>query len=83
MLLVERAAVVQNPAPDVEAGVEVATGTLWLAILTFADVVSPLRMEWTAVVLGIAATDHVADGSVAMGFGRFVEHLTVARRDLS
>lgn len=36
--------------------VEVATGTLWLAILTIADVVSPLRSEWTAVVLGIAAT---------------------------
>jgi arabinofuranosyltransferase len=36
--------------------VEVATGTLWLAILTIADVVSPLRLEWTAVLLGIAAT---------------------------
>lgn len=45
-----------GPVFNVGERVEVATGTLWLAILTVADVFSPLRLEWTAVVLGIAGT---------------------------
>lgn len=45
-----------GPVFNVGERVEVATGTLWLAILTIADIVSPLSLEWTAVVLGIAGT---------------------------
>ncbi len=36
--------------------VEAGTSPLWIAILTAADVVLPLRLEWIAVLLGIAAT---------------------------
>jgi arabinofuranosyltransferase len=36
--------------------VEAATSPLWVAILTVADVLLPLRLEWIAVLLGIAAT---------------------------
>jgi arabinofuranosyltransferase len=45
-----------GPVFNVGERVEVATGTAWLAILTIADIVSPLRLEWTAVILGITAT---------------------------
>jgi len=33
--------------------VEAFTGPLWLALLTVADVVTPIRLEWIAVVLGL------------------------------
>jgi arabinofuranosyltransferase len=36
--------------------VEVATSTLWLWMLTVGDVVLPLRLEWVAVVLGLACS---------------------------
>ncbi|CAN5824631.1 hypothetical protein BH24ACT3_BH24ACT3_01840 [soil metagenome] len=36
--------------------VEVWTSTLWVAMLTLADVVAPVRLEWLAVLLGIALT---------------------------
>lgn len=41
-----------NKGERVEAG----TSPLWIAVLTVADVLSPFRLEWIAVVLGIAAT---------------------------
>jgi arabinofuranosyltransferase len=34
--------------------VEVATSSLWLAMLTAVDLVTPLRLEWAAVVLQLA-----------------------------
>jgi arabinofuranosyltransferase len=34
--------------------VEAFTGTLWVALLAVADVVTPVRLEWIAVVLGLA-----------------------------
>jgi arabinofuranosyltransferase len=36
--------------------VEVFTSPVWLFILAFADVVSPIRIEWLSVFLGIAFT---------------------------
>jgi arabinofuranosyltransferase len=36
--------------------VEASTSPLWVAVLTVADVVLPLRLEWIAVLLGIACT---------------------------
>ncbi len=36
--------------------VEAATSPLWVAVLTVADVLLPLRLEWIAVLLGIACT---------------------------
>jgi len=36
--------------------VEAFTGPLWLAVLTIADVVMPIRLEWIAVVLGLLAS---------------------------
>jgi arabinofuranosyltransferase len=35
--------------------VEAFTGPLWLAFLTAADIVTPIRLEWIAVVLGLVA----------------------------
>jgi arabinofuranosyltransferase len=34
--------------------VEVFTGTLWVALLTVADVLTPVRLEWLSVLLGLA-----------------------------
>jgi arabinofuranosyltransferase len=36
--------------------VEAFTGPLWVAFLTAADVVTPIRLEWIAVVLGLVAS---------------------------
>lgn len=36
--------------------VEASTSPLWVAVLTVADVVLPLRLEWIAVLTGIALT---------------------------
>src|SRR5690606_38991927 len=33
--------------------VEVFTGTLWVALLTAGDLLTPIRLEWVAVLLGI------------------------------
>jgi arabinofuranosyltransferase len=41
-----------NAGERVEAG----TSPLWVFVLTVADVLLPLRLEWIAVLLGIAAT---------------------------
>lgn len=42
--------------------VEAFTGVLWVAVLSIADLVAPIRLEWLAVVLGIAMTG----GAVAL-----------------
>src|SRR5262245_44626180 len=46
-----------GPVFNIGERVEVATSTAWLAVLGAADVVSPLRLEWTALVveLGLGA----------------------------
>jgi arabinofuranosyltransferase len=36
--------------------VEAYTGPLWVAILSLADLVAPVRLEWLSIVLGLAAT---------------------------
>jgi arabinofuranosyltransferase len=36
--------------------VEAFTGTLWVAVLSIADLVTPVRLEWLAVVLGLGGT---------------------------
>jgi arabinofuranosyltransferase len=36
--------------------VEAFTGVLWVAVLSIADLLAPIRLEWLAVVLGLAAT---------------------------
>jgi arabinofuranosyltransferase len=41
-----------NPGERVEA----ATGPLWTIVLAIGDVVTPFRLEWIAVILGIALT---------------------------
>ena len=35
---------------------EAATSPLWLAILTLADILTPIRLEWLACVLALALT---------------------------
>ena len=39
-----------NPGERVEA----VTSPLWVAVLTVSSVLTPVRLEWLAVVLGIA-----------------------------
>lgn len=58
--------IVAGHGPVFNAGqrVETFTSPLWVAILTIADVVTPIRLEWLAVGLGIAAT--VAGLALAM-----------------
>src|SRR5690606_14273979 len=48
--------VLDGHGPVFNAGerVEAATSTLWLWVLVAGDVVLPLRLEWVAVVLGLA-----------------------------
>jgi len=41
--------------------VEAFTGTIWVALLAVADVVTPVRLEWIAVLLGLAC------GAVGLG----------------
>jgi len=43
-----------GPVFNVGERVEVTTSTLWVWMLAVGDVLLPLRMEWVAVVLGIA-----------------------------
>jgi arabinofuranosyltransferase len=62
---------VYNVGERVEAG----TSPLWLAILAVADVITPVRLEYLAVVLGIATT--VAGAALAV-YGS----TRLARRDL-
>ena len=45
-----------GPVFNIGQRVEAFTSPLWLAILTAADVVFPVRLEWIAVVAGITAT---------------------------
>jgi arabinofuranosyltransferase len=44
----------RGPVFNAGERVEVATSTLWLGLLTVVDVVTPLRLEWPAVVLQLA-----------------------------
>lgn len=52
-----------GPVYNVGERVEVATSTLWLAVLTVADAVSPVSLEWTAVALALAL------GALGVGMG--------------
>jgi len=36
--------------------VEAFTGTLWVALLAIADLVTPVRLEWLSILLGLVAT---------------------------
>jgi arabinofuranosyltransferase len=45
-----------GPVFNMGERVEVTTSTLWLAVLVAADLASPLRIEWTAVLLELALT---------------------------
>lgn len=45
-----------GPVFNVGERVEASTSPLWIAVLAVADVVLPLRLEWIAVVTGIALT---------------------------
>jgi arabinofuranosyltransferase len=51
--------------------VEASTSPLWVAVLTVADVVLPLRLEWIAVLTGIALTLY---GLAMLGLGALVLH---------
>lgn len=42
-----------GPVFNVGERVEAATGPLWVGVLAIADVVTPIRLEWLAVLLGI------------------------------
>ena len=46
----------EGNGPVFNAGerVEAFTGTLWVALLAIADLVTPVRLEWLAVLLGLA-----------------------------
>ncbi len=45
-----------GPVFNVGERVEASTSPLWVAVLTVADIVLPLRLEWIAVLTGIALT---------------------------
>ena len=45
-----------GPVLNAGARVEAETSPLWVAILVVAGVISPLRLEWTAVVVALALT---------------------------
>ena len=46
----------QGPVFNIGQRVEVFTSPLWLGVLSVGDLLLPLRLEWIAVVLGIATT---------------------------
>ncbi len=64
--IVEDGFIYLRVAKQIEAGngpvfnagerVEAATGVLWVWLLALADLVTPIRFEWLAVILGLAAT---------------------------
>ena len=45
-----------GPVFNVGERVEAFTGPLWVAVLSVADLLTPVRLEWLSVVIGIAAT---------------------------
>lgn len=45
-----------GPVFNVGERVEVYTGTLWVGVLSVADLLIPLRLEWVAVLVGLVAT---------------------------
>jgi len=66
--------VMSGNGPVFNAGerVEAATSPLWIALLTAGDLLLPLRLEWVAVVLGIASTV-VGVGAAITGSARLWE----------
>ncbi len=52
--VVEQIQAGNGPVFNVGERVEVTTSTLWLALLTLADLVSPFRIEWTAILIELA-----------------------------
>lgn len=42
-----------GPVFNVGERVEAFTGTIWVALLAFADFATPVRLEWLAVILGL------------------------------
>ncbi len=51
--VVEQLQAGNGPVFNAGERVEIFTSPLWLAVLTIADVVAPVRLEWLAVLLGI------------------------------
>ena len=51
-----------GPVFNVGERVEVFTSPLWVAVLSVGDLATPIRLEWLAVVLGLAL------GAVGLGF---------------
>ncbi len=51
--VVEQLQAGNGPVFNAGERVEIFTSPLWLAVLTVADVVAPVRLEWLAVLLGI------------------------------
>jgi len=45
-----------GPVFNVGERVEAFTGVLWVVLLSVADLLTPLRLEWIAVLLGLAGT---------------------------
>jgi arabinofuranosyltransferase len=61
--VVEQIQAGNGPVFNVGERVEVATSAPWLALLTLADLVSPFRIEWTAILIELAF------GAVGMAAG--------------
>ena len=53
--------------------VEAFTSPLWVALLAFTDLVTPIRLEWLGVILGIACT-LVGAGFATAGATRLARH---------
>jgi arabinofuranosyltransferase len=64
-----------GPVFDTGQRVEAFTGPLWVAVLSIADIVTPLRLEWLAVGLGIACTA-AGLGLAISGSARLVRQAT-------
>ena len=56
MRVVHQVTAGHGPVFNVGERVEVFTSPLWLGVLSVGDVLTPVRLEWLAVILGIGAT---------------------------
>src|SRR5690606_10709055 len=54
--VVEQIRAGNGPVFNAGERVEAFTGVLWVGLLALADLVTPIRLEWLAILLGIAAT---------------------------
>jgi arabinofuranosyltransferase len=54
MRVVQQVRAGNGPVFNAGERVEAYTGTLWVALLALADLVTPVRLEWIAVLLGLA-----------------------------